>query len=145
MLKTSSPAFFSRPIASHLGEKACEMLCNYLEEEITSSIYNCSQSSPMWSNGLQRKLITSCCDTLSSVAKSAMQHFYPADQHIGRCQCEVNWSDLPSFLGDVGAIASFLKRYQHDGAVSFRSATLKTITDNAHHIKMTKVKSMLLC
>ena len=156
-------------VASRLGEKAGEMLCNYLEvnervkEEITSSISNCGQSSPlgrldMWSNGLQRKLITSCCDTLSSVAKSAMQHSATQpDQHVGRCQCggvkvlKVNWknvSDLPSFFLGCGRYRQF-ERYQHDRAVSFRSATLKTITDNAHHMtKMTSkdlmgVKSML--
>lgn len=145
-------------VASRLGEKAGEMLCNYLEvneivkEEISSSISNCSQSSPlgrlnMWSNGLQRKLITSCCDTLSSVAKSAMQHSATQpDQHVGRCQCggvkvlKVNWknvSDLPSFFWGCGRYRQF-ERYQHDRAVSFRSATLKTITDNAHHMaKMT--------
>lgn len=156
-------------VASRLGEKAGEMLRNYLEvneiikEEVTSSISNCSQSTPlgrlnMWSNGLQRKLITSCCDTLSSIAKSAMQHSdTQPDQHIGRCQCggvkvlKVNWknvSDLPSFFWGCGRYRQF-ERYQHDRAVSFRSATLKTITDNANHLmKMTSkdlmsVKSML--
>ena len=99
-------------VASRLGEKAGEMLCNYLEvneivkEEITSSISNCSQSSPLerlnvWSNGLQRKLITSCCDTLSAVATSAMQHSTTQpDQHIGRCQCQ-------SFKGEVEECVGF--------------------------------------
>ena len=155
-------------VASRLGDKATEMLSNYLEvneivkEEVTSSISNCSPSTTLgklnvWSNGLQRKLISSCCDTLSSVAKSAMQHSTQPDQNIGRCQCggvkvlKVNWksvSDIPSFFWGCGRYRTF-ERYQHDRAVPFRSATLKTITDNVHHlVKITSkdlmnIKSML--
>lgn len=149
-------------VAGRLGERAEDMLTTCIQvndivkEELCSSITNCSALSylgklSLWTNGLQKKLIASCSDTATCVAKSAMQHTTHLEaQSIGRCQCggvkvlKVNWkcvSDTPSFFWGCSRYRAF-ERYQHDRAVPFRSATIKSVVDNANHVSKVTTKEL---
>ena len=156
-------------VDGRLGERAEDMLTTYIQvneivkEELCSSIANCSGLSYLgklrtWTNGLQNKLIAACSDTATCVAKSAMQHTTHLDaQSIGRCQCggvkvlKVNWkcvSDTPSFFWGCAHYRTF-ERYQHDRAVPFRSATIKSVVGSANVGKVTTkdlqhIKMMIL-
>ena len=141
-------------IASRLGERGGHMLANFIEvneivkEELCSTIGNSSGSCHLgkvnvWTNGLQKKVISMCSNTTSCIAKSAMHHILHVDTHsVGRCQCggvkvlKVNWkgvTDIPSFFWGCGRYRPF-ERFHHDRAVPFRSGTVTSVIKNATYV-----------
>lgn len=86
-------------VCSRLGERAYGSLSNFIEvtqimKELDIMLGNSSTSSQpgklsLWTNNLQRKVMTGSANVLISVEKSALQHTSEADDNsdVGRCQC----------------------------------------------------------
>ena len=143
-------------VSSRLGERACDMLTAYIEvakvmkEEVIMSVVNCSSSSSLgklniWTNELPSKVLRSASDVFISVATSSLQHTKDLDVRncTGRCQCggvrvlKFVWKpgcdSMPSFFwGCVRYRAN--ERYQHDRAISFRSATVDGVLSKAQYL-----------
>ena len=143
-------------VSSRLGERASAMLTTYVEvgqilkEELNMSMANSSNSTylgkaNMWTNNLPTKVLSSACDVFGSIAKSSLQH--TKDVHVrdsvGRCQCggvkvlKYVWKPgddaVPSFFWGCARCRAH-ERYQHDRAVSFRSASIDGVLGNIQHL-----------
>ena len=143
-------------VSSRLGERAGDMLTSYIEvgqilkEELSLSMANSSNSTylgkaNMWTNNLPTKVLSSACDVFSSIARSSLQHIRDADvrNSVGRCQCggvkvlKFVWKPgddtVPSFFWGCARYRAH-ERYQHDRAVSFRSASIDGVLGNIQHL-----------
>ena len=143
-------------VSSRLGERACDMLTSYIEvaqiikEELLMSITNSSSSSPLgklnvWTNELPTKVLSSMSDVFTIVARSSLQHTKDLDVRncTGRCQCggvrvlKFVWKPgddtVPSFFWGCARYRAN-ERYQHDRAISFRSATVDGVLSKAHYL-----------
>lgn len=152
-------------LSSRLGERACDMLTAYIEvgqilkEELSICMGNCSTSTylgkaNMWTNDLPKKVLSSTCDVFSCIAKSSLQHTKDVDMRnsVGRCQCggvkvlKFVWKSgedtVPSFFWGCTRYRAH-ERYQHDRAVSFRSASLHSVLSNNHYLS--KISGTDLC
>ena len=139
-------------VFSRLGERASEMLTTYIEvnevlkEEMTMTISNASDRSPLgkhalWSNNLHKKVLTRSFDTSTCVAKAALQHSDTGvSSSVGRCQCggvkALKWKcdnvGEPSFFWGC-ARYRMNERFEHDKAISFRSANLELIVGSPQY------------
>ena len=143
-------------VLSRLGERASVMLTAYVEvgqilkEELSMSMANSSNSTGlgkanMWTNNLPTKVLSSACDVFSCIAKSSLQHTRDLDvrNSVGRCQC--GGVKVLKFVWKPGddTVSSFFwgcaryrahERYNHDRAVSFRSASIDGVLHNVQHL-----------
>lgn len=134
------------------------MLTAYIEvakvikEEVVMSVVNCSSSSSLGklnvrTNELTSKVLRSASDVFVSVATSSLQHTKDLNvgNSTGHCQCggvrvlKFVWKpgcdSMPFFCGGCIQYRAN-ERYQHDRAISFRSATVDGELSKAQYLKI---------
>lgn len=118
-----------------------------LKEEMIMTISNASDRSPLgkhalWTNSLGQKVLTGCLDTSTSVAKAALQHSDAGMiSSVGRCQCggvkALKWKcdsvGEPSYFWGCSRYR-VNERFDHDKAISFRSANLEVILGSPQYL-----------